>query len=86
MKSVMVEERGEGDLAVLCFPPAQRRCEPVFFEREQGICKIDFAFMQNELGHNHHNYWYFVQGVPPAVYAFAFKGWAFVTKGFSVSN
>jgi hypothetical protein len=80
------EEVGEGELAVIRFPPAQRLCDPVFFKLEQGLWKIDFATMRDELGHNHQNFWYFRQGVPATIYGFAFAGWEFDSKGFPLTH
>ncbi|MCU7842498.1 MAG: hypothetical protein KZQ93_01515 [Candidatus Thiodiazotropha sp. (ex Monitilora ramsayi)] len=78
------EEVADGDFAVLRFPPALRLCHPLFFKREQGLWRLDFATMRDAISHNHRNYWHFSQGEAPAVYAFAFAGWSFDSNGYPI--
>ncbi|MCU7828836.1 MAG: hypothetical protein KZQ85_07180 [Candidatus Thiodiazotropha sp. (ex Myrtea sp. 'scaly one' KF741663)] len=78
------EEGADGDFAILRYRPELRLCHPLFFKREQGLWRLDFANMRDAIQHNHRNYWHFSNGVPPATYAFAFEGWSFDSNGYPI--
>jgi uncharacterized protein len=72
-----------GDLAVIRYPPAARRCAPWFLTRERGHWCLDLTAAQRLVRFNHRNHWRMPDpaGHP---YAFAFADWRFDGQGFPI--
>jgi uncharacterized protein len=80
-----VRYSGSGDLAVIRYAPAARRCSPWFLRRERGGWTLDLVATQRVIRFNHRNQWRMPDpdGHP---YAFAFAEWRFDRQGFPVAG
>jgi len=72
-----------GGHAVIRYAPAERRCAPWFFRREDDAWKLDLATMQSAMRFGRRNEWHFV-GEAPEAYRFGFIDWRFDAFGFPV--
>ena len=74
-----------GDYAVARFHPGQRRCPPLFLQKEDGRWRMDLAAMSRVIGFGQKGYWHFYKPVP-AEYGFAFSDWAFDGNGYPLKG
>ncbi len=73
-----------GQLAVIRYQIADRRCSPWFFERIDGRWSLDLTMMQRAIRFGRDNSWRFATGAAHP-YGFAFRDWRFDSNGFPLS-
>ena len=72
-----------GDLAVLRYGPAERRCAPWLLRRENGRWTLDLATAGQAIRFNHRNEWR-MPDPDGHSYAFGFADWRFDREGFPI--
>ena len=72
---------GDGRLAVIRYPIAQRACAPFFFQRIGGAWALDLTMMQRAIRFGRSNAWRFDHAAEHP-YRFAFTDWRFDQNGF----
>jgi hypothetical protein len=75
---------GTGELAVIRYPVAQRKCAPWFFRRTDDAWQLDLTLMSRALRFGRDNSWHFEPDVEHP-YAFAFRDWQFDRHGFPIA-
>lgn len=76
------ETRTRGNYAVIRYDPEENRhCNPYFFEREDGVWRMDFLTMMHTIQFNNRNEWHLILSQQHP-YGFAFTDWSFDRNGF----
>jgi uncharacterized protein len=76
---------GARDLAVVRYPPEERKCSPWFLVEEGGKWRLDLTMMQKAIRFGRSNAWHFDPRVDHA-YRFAFEDWHFDPQGFPMKR
>ncbi|MGV1099776.1 TPM domain-containing protein [Thiovibrio sp. JS02] len=74
------ESFADGAVAVVRFPPEERRSPPYFFRRGKAGWQLDITAMHELIRFNTRNQWHFTRLDHP--YMFAFADWRFDQNGF----
>ncbi len=77
------ETKIKGNYAVIRFgpPKSKRECNPFFFEKEDGVWRMNFLMLMKAVRFNHRNEWHFDLSTKHP-YGFAFTDWSFDRYGF----
>jgi len=77
------ETKIKGKYAAIRFGPPKnkRECNPFFFEKEDGMWRLNFLMLMKAVRFNHRNEWHFDPSTRH-VYGFAFTDWRFDKHGF----
>ena len=69
------------EYAIARYAPGERRCPPIFLQKEDGRWRIDLAIMSDVIGFGRKGHWHFRKALPTE-YAFAFSSWSFDRNGY----